>query len=433
MKKKIIFISSFILLILFIINSNYNNKVVLENTKKTIKKNNNLLSIMLETSQGSGEYVVSNNSTWPGVGYIFNTTLSKCENGSELSWDNTTKSVVFKGNVSDKCYVYFDSVPPSNGSISLNNNATYTTSISVTLELNATNASEMCISNTTSCSNWESYATSKSWTLTTGDGTKTVYVTYRNASGVTLGPVSDSIVVDGTAPLLTVANPSSTSSSSPTKATSASYTVSGTASDATSKLKSVTVNGSAATISGSNWSKTITLTNGATTQVKVVATDNAGKTTTITRYVKYEEIAKYWKYGDEPTYVFPNTPSITYSSVDALKAEYSNFANLPFYIKTTATEHQACLYYNNKEFCLGPSYWINGDTDGSQTGEKLQREMATALGISESDLSCSSGSTVMCSVSVFRCGINSDGHVSCIVPAATGCYVQSGGSASCGK
>ena len=41
-------------------------------------------------------------------GYKFNSNLSRCENGSELGWDDTKKTIVFSGNVSDKCYVYFD-------------------------------------------------------------------------------------------------------------------------------------------------------------------------------------------------------------------------------------------------------------------------------------------------------------------------------------
>ena len=45
---------------------------------------------------------------WPTDGYVFNTILSKCENGGELSWDDTNKRVLMSGNVSDKCYVYFD-------------------------------------------------------------------------------------------------------------------------------------------------------------------------------------------------------------------------------------------------------------------------------------------------------------------------------------
>ena len=39
---------------------------------------------------------------------MFNSELSKCENGSTLSWDKTNKMVEFSGNMVDKCYVYFD-------------------------------------------------------------------------------------------------------------------------------------------------------------------------------------------------------------------------------------------------------------------------------------------------------------------------------------
>lgn len=72
------------------------------------KKNINGLSMMIETSAGSGDYEKTTLSSWPMDGYIFNATLSKCENGGKLSWNDEKKKVVFKGNVSDKCYVYFD-------------------------------------------------------------------------------------------------------------------------------------------------------------------------------------------------------------------------------------------------------------------------------------------------------------------------------------
>ena len=76
--------------------------------KESKKVNNNMLSMMLETSSGSGEYQETTASTWLTEGYVFNETLSKCEQGSSLSWDNTKKTVIMKGNISDKCYVYFD-------------------------------------------------------------------------------------------------------------------------------------------------------------------------------------------------------------------------------------------------------------------------------------------------------------------------------------
>lgn len=69
---------------------------------------NDTISMMLETEAGSGNYEMTTASGWPTDGYVFNTILSKCENGGELSWDDTNKRVLMSGNVSDKCYVYFD-------------------------------------------------------------------------------------------------------------------------------------------------------------------------------------------------------------------------------------------------------------------------------------------------------------------------------------
>ena len=76
--------------------------------KESNEVNNNLLSMMLETSAGSGEYQKTTASTWPTEGYVFNESLSKCENGSSLSWDSNKNKVKIKGNISDNCYVYFD-------------------------------------------------------------------------------------------------------------------------------------------------------------------------------------------------------------------------------------------------------------------------------------------------------------------------------------
>ena len=42
-----------------------------------IKNNSNMLSMMLETSAGSGEYQKTTASTWPTEGYVFNESLSK--------------------------------------------------------------------------------------------------------------------------------------------------------------------------------------------------------------------------------------------------------------------------------------------------------------------------------------------------------------------
>ena len=106
MKKKIltaalIIISSLIILLTY----QNNNNVSFSNE---IKNNNNLLSIMLETSSGSGNYQEQTSNSFPTTGYTFNESLSGCENGGELSYDSTNKKVIMEGNSVDKCYVYFD-------------------------------------------------------------------------------------------------------------------------------------------------------------------------------------------------------------------------------------------------------------------------------------------------------------------------------------
>ena len=51
-----------------------------------------------------------------------------------------------------------------------------TNSLDVTLNLSGQNVTEMRFSNDNSTwSEWETYASTKAWTLTAGDGNKTVY------------------------------------------------------------------------------------------------------------------------------------------------------------------------------------------------------------------------------------------------------------------
>ncbi len=113
MKKKYLIISISILLVLttclYVFISDNNEKLIIsseENNKNIL--NTNALTMMYETGYQSGEYQVSSDTTWPQDGYIFNETLSRCENGSILTWNSETNGVIMQANVSDKCYVYFD-------------------------------------------------------------------------------------------------------------------------------------------------------------------------------------------------------------------------------------------------------------------------------------------------------------------------------------
>mgnify|MGYP004516666599 CR=1 FL=1 len=114
-KKSIVILCSVatILLIFVIIlySSRYKKQVYVENNNEQIKTGTKV-SLMIETKAGSGDYKPSTSSEWPTSGYEFNAERSMCENGGTLSWNKDTNSVILNTRVSDKCYVYFDIVPP---------------------------------------------------------------------------------------------------------------------------------------------------------------------------------------------------------------------------------------------------------------------------------------------------------------------------------
>ena len=89
------------------------------------------------------------------------------------------------------------------GTVSINDGASSTRSRSVTLKLSATDpspgsgVSQMRISNTQSglsSAAWEAYSTTKAWSLSSGKGTKTVYVRYRDGASNLSAVVTDTIM-----------------------------------------------------------------------------------------------------------------------------------------------------------------------------------------------------------------------------------------------
>src|SRR5262245_28655495 len=93
------------------------------------------------------------------------------------------------------------------GTVTINGGAAATNKTGVTLSLTATDAvtsvTQMRFSNNgTSFSAAEAFAPTKAWTLTTGAGTKTVYVQFRDAAGNWSTAATDTIVLDTTAPTI---------------------------------------------------------------------------------------------------------------------------------------------------------------------------------------------------------------------------------------
>jgi len=114
--------------------------------------------------------------------------------------------------------------------------------------------------------------------LTNGEHTIKVEVSDHDGNAAAVKTVS--FTVDTVPPTLSVTAPVEGFVTN-----QASLVVSGVTNDVTSKPVTVTVNGSAATVGeNGSWSKTITLSPGANT-ITVIATDKAGKSTTVTRKV----------------------------------------------------------------------------------------------------------------------------------------------------
>jgi outer membrane protein assembly factor BamB len=101
---------------------------------------------------------------------------------------------------------YFDSITldttPPNGSITINSGDSYSPSSSAILTLTfadtATGVSQVRYSNdgVWDTEVWESASASKAWTLTPGDGTKTVYYQIQDNAGWTSSTYSDTITLD---------------------------------------------------------------------------------------------------------------------------------------------------------------------------------------------------------------------------------------------
>jgi len=116
--------------------------------------------------------------------------------------------------------------PDLTASVKINNGAGFTNNALVNLTLAAsdpTGIATMQFSNDgATFSAEEAYATSKAWTLATGDGVKTVYVRFRDKSlpaGYLYSPVTASITLDTVPPVTTVTPVPGTYSASPLQVT----------------------------------------------------------------------------------------------------------------------------------------------------------------------------------------------------------------------
>ncbi|MFC5649789.1 S-layer homology domain-containing protein [Paenibacillus solisilvae] len=153
---------------------------------------------------------------------------------------------------------------PPTGSISINSAAAAANSTAVTLNLAGNDpdgdAMEMQVSNDNKTwSSWEPYNSTKSWTLSSGDGAKTVYYQLRDPSLAASPVYSDTITLDTAAPLVSGV------------AEGGLYTVN----------KTVTFNEGTATLDGNAFTSGTSVSAEAPDPHTLVVTDAAGNSTTV--------------------------------------------------------------------------------------------------------------------------------------------------------
>lgn len=183
------------------------------------------------------------------------------------------KSLSAKGSIPGTVKDLFTNSIPSDsnvpkGSVSINSGADYTNSTTVTLSLSATDVEGVtgyCVSTGSSTpllysTKWvsatatTSYTGSVSYSFSGGDGSKTVYVWYKDTDGNVSDTTSDSIILNKTAPTVAITSPSSNPNYT---TTNSAINLSGNASDSASGLSGIAwrnSKGGSGTASGTdNW------------------------------------------------------------------------------------------------------------------------------------------------------------------------------------
>ncbi|HRY52714.1 MAG TPA: right-handed parallel beta-helix repeat-containing protein [Candidatus Portnoybacteria bacterium] len=140
-----------------------------------------------------------------GVNWSYN--LSLTEGINEISI--TTKDAAGNESEAVTSAIIYDTTAPE-GTLSINDGAAYTNSSEVTLTVSATDDGSgvklMAFNNGTGdYSEWEEYATTKTWTLSDNDGAKKVRVKFQdNLGNVTEIGILAEIILDTVAPVITI-------------------------------------------------------------------------------------------------------------------------------------------------------------------------------------------------------------------------------------
>lgn len=220
--------SDSILLVVNDVTAPRNLSVSIDNDRASTTSIDVTLSLSASDDQGVSAYFASENSQTPGLGDDGWKSVTVRSNlaidvpfslGAESSAGSYTKTVYvwfrdasgnLAGPVSDSITLtVLDTTPPRNPSIRINNGSNSTDSVSVTLQLSANDdqgvtayyVSQSGSRPALNASGWTSVAAttslsrSRNFTLSSGDGVKTVYAWFRDRAGNISSRASDSITL----------------------------------------------------------------------------------------------------------------------------------------------------------------------------------------------------------------------------------------------
>lgn len=254
--------------------------------------NGNEATLTLNSSTGKYEATITapSKSSYTLSGHYYPVTIKATDTAGNTTTKDASDSTLgasLRLVVKEKVAPVSTFVNPTAGAYIINNNPTFTwkvtdndsgvnpDTIGITIDSGSkitSGITKTAITNGYQCSYTPSTALS--------DGSHTVKVDATDFDGNAATQISIQFKIDTVPPTLTLSNPTDGLITN-----NKSLTVSGTTNDATSSPVTVKINGTAATVSPTGaFSTTVTLTEGSNT-ITVVATDSAGKSSTVTRKI----------------------------------------------------------------------------------------------------------------------------------------------------
>lgn len=253
--------------------------------------NGQTYTLTLNSSSGKYEATVTapTKSSFPMDGHYYPVTVTATDDAGNSTTKTATDSTLGSSlqlRVKEKVVPVIAITSPTNGSVLINNKPTFEWTItdddsgvdsaSISIKIDSTTVTD----GITKTAITGGYKCTYTPTTALSDGKHTFIINGSDNDGNAATAVSATITIDTVAPTLNVSAPADNLVTNKTT-----VTVSGTTNDATTSPVTLKVNGKTVEVgSDGSFSTEVTLSGGVNT-ITIVATDGAGKATTITRTV----------------------------------------------------------------------------------------------------------------------------------------------------